>query len=303
MNNDVLKFRRFSSVFMESLALPRQLLGEVGVSLTEANILYLLGNETILSARDICAKLLLDAGYVSRIVKGFEKRELVHKRASGTDRRSHDLVLTLKGRKLFEHMKAREEQEVARRLAGISGHKRQQMLRAMQVIERAFEAPHLMAGVQLRAPHPGDISWVVHRQAVLYWQEYQWDQRFEALLAHIADEFVVKFKPEKERAWIAELGGEIVGSMFLIEQEPGVAQLRMLYVEPHVRGMGVGKKLLEKSIAFAREKQYCTVRLWTNDVLHTARGMYERAGFAMIEAMPNNEFGKGLTAQVWEVKL
>lgn len=271
-----------------------------GVSLTEARVLLALGGAGMLSGREVCGRLGLDAGYVSRMVKGFVARELVHKRASVTDGRQVDLVLTVKGRKLVGHFKACEREEVAKLLAGISGHKRVQMLRAMGVIERALETPDAMAGVVVRPPRTGDVSWVVHRQAVLYREEFGWDERFEALLHHIADTFITKFKPAREAAWIAEYGGEIVGSMFLIEQGPGVAQLRMLYVEPHARGLGIGKRLLEKSVAFAQAKHYGLVRLWTNTVFSRAVGMYARAGFTLVEETPHNEFGEGLVAQVWE---
>lgn len=274
-----------------------------GLSLTEARILWLLEHATHMCSRAICEQLRLDAGYVSRLLTRFEAMELVYKRASSTDKRSKDIVLTAKGKKLAEQLNAGMRAEIERRFAGMPDARRRQMLRAMGIVERAFEEPDVSTGVQYRAPRTGDISYAVYRQAVLYHREYGWDQRFESLLHHIADQFITKFKPDREAGWIAEYGGEIVGSLFLIEQAFGVAQLRMLYVEPHVRGMGIGKRLLETSIAFARAKGYCSLRLWTNDVLHRARAMYEKAGFRLLESTPNDEFGENLTAQVWELQL
>lgn len=301
--DEIETFRSFSRRFSERLALLEEHYKDSGLSLTEAKIIYALGQETVMTSKALCEKLGLDAGYVSRILKEFEQRELIHKRASTTDRRSIDVLLALKGRKLHDHFQESINEAVGRLLGGMSGRKRSQMMRALQFIERSFEDPAAMPGVQYRAPQTGDISHIVHRQAVLYWQEYGWDQRFEALLHHIADEFVMKFRPERERAWVAEYAGEIVGAIFLVEQEADIAQLRMFYVEPHVRGMGIGKKLLEKAVEFARDKNYRSVRLWTNDVLHRARGMYERAGFRLVASMPNTEFGEGLTAQEWELVL
>lgn len=302
-SEEIEKFRSFSRYFTERIALLEEHYAESGLSLTEARIIYALGQETVMTSKALCEKLGLDAGYVSRILKAFEARELVHKRASTTDRRSIDVLLALKGRKLHDHFQESINEAVGRLLGDMSGQKRMQMMRALQFIERSFGDPAAMPGVQYRTPQTGDISYVVYRQALLYYQAYGWDQRFESLLHHIADEFVMKFKPDRERAWIAEYGGEIVGSIFIVEQEPDIAQLRMLYVEPHVQGMGIGKKLLEKAVEFARDKNYRSVRLWTNDVLHRARMMYERAGFRMLESMPNTEFGEGLTAQIWELVL
>lgn len=302
-DTEIQAFQKFSSVFQKKLGVLDEHLLANDVSMTEARVLYVLGQQTVLSGQQIAAHLGMDQGYVSRMLKGFVARGLVHKRASEDDRRSYDVLLTVKGRKLYQHMHSSAAEAVGTLLGGLSGHRRSQMLRAMQLIEQTVTAPQSVAGVQLRAPQAGDISWAVQRQAVLYHQEYGWGAPFEALLLHAADAFITGFKPDRERAWVADYGGEMVGAIFVIEQAFGVAQLRMFYVEPHVRGLGIGRKLLDKSIVFAREKGYRSLRLWTNDVLHRARGMYEREGFVMIEASPNHDFGENLTAQVWELIL
>lgn len=297
------KFRRFSRLFTQKLRMLDEHLEGAKLSLTEASIIDVIGRETILTSKALCERLRLDPGYVSRILTGFEKRELIHKRASATDRRSIDIVLTSKGRKLYDHLESSTGEAIGRMLAGMPGEKRAQMLRAMDFVERAFESPDVSEGVSYRSPDPTEISWIVYRQAVVYWEEYKWDQKFESLLHYIADEFIKGFKPDRERAWIAEYGGEAVGSIILAEQDPGIAQLRLLYVEPHVRGKGIGKKLLDKAIVFAREKEYRSVCLWTNDALGAARNMYAFAGFKKIETAPLDEYGEGLTAELWEKQL
>lgn len=302
-DTEIEAFQKFSRVFRGKMGVVDEHLLANDMSMTEARVLYVLGQQTVLSGQQIAALLGLDQGYVSRMLKGFVARGLIHKRASEDDRRSFDVLLTVKGRKLYQHMQVSATEAVATLLAGLSGHRRNQMLRAMQLIEQTLTVPHSMAGVQLRAPQAGDISWAVHRQAVLYHQDYGWGAPFEALLLHAADAFITGFKSDRERAWIADYGGEMVGAIVVTQQAFGVAELRMFYVEPHVRGLGIGRKLLDKSIAFAREKGYRSLRLWTNDVLHRARGMFEREGFVMIEASPNRDFGENLTAQVWELVL
>lgn len=297
------KFRRFFRAFTQKLRMLDEHLDGAKLSLTEANIIEAIGRETILTSKALCARLRLDPGYVSRILAGFEKRELVHKRASATDRRSIDIVLTAKGRKLYDHLEVSTGEAIGRMLVGMSGEKRKHMLRAMDFIERAFDVPEEGGDVIYRSPDPTEISWIVYRQAVVYREEYAWDRKFESLLHYIADEFIKGFKPDRERAWIAEYGGEIVGSLLLAEQEPGIAQLRLLYVEPHARGRGIGKKLLDKAIVFAREKNYRSVCLWTNDALEAARNMYAFAGFKKTETAPLDEYGEGLTAELWEKQL
>ena len=157
--------------------------------------------------------------------------------------------------------------------------------------------------LNLRQPRPGDIGWIVHRHGVLYAQEYGWNEQFEALVAEVAAEFVRHHDPKRERCWIAQVEDRIVGSVFLVEQSDEIAKLRLLYVEPDARGHGVGTKLVNECISFAREANYQKIRLWTNSVLHAARHVYERAGFRMIEEEPNEQFGPQTTAQTWELSL
>ncbi|HTF89067.1 MAG TPA: GNAT family N-acetyltransferase [Planctomycetota bacterium] len=157
--------------------------------------------------------------------------------------------------------------------------------------------------VLLREHRAGDMGWIVHRQAVLYWKEYGWGESFEALLAEIAAKFLREFKPGRERCFVAEKDGEIVGAVFIVEKSASVAQLRMLYVEPGARGLGIGRQLVSECVSFSRKAGYGSLVLWTNDVLHAARHLYEEAGFVLIEEQKHDDFGKDLTAQTWQLEL
>lgn len=153
------------------------------------------------------------------------------------------------------------------------------------------------------APRPGDIGWIIHRHGVLYAGEYGWNEQFEALVGHVASEFLRKNNPKRERCWIARMNGEIVGSVFLVAQSKATARLRLLYVEPTARGHGIGRQLVNRCIAFARRAGYRKTVLWTNSVLHAARRIYEDVGFRLVREKSNDLFGPKLVAQTWELKL
>lgn len=273
-------------------------------SLTEARILFELGNRGDLTATDLSGELGLDPGYLSRILDGLEKRGVLSRIRSEIDGRRRLLSLTSDGEEAFALLDARSREEVSEMLEALSEGDQHRLLEAMKTIQGIltdsfkYSEPFI-----LRGPEPGDMGWVAHRHGALYAQEYGWDERFEALIAQIVADFVNDHDPDKERCWIAEMDGEIVGSVFLVRQSDEVAKLRLLLVEPKARGLGVGSRLVEECIRLARRKGYKTLTLWTNSILDAARHIYEEKGFRLVEEKEHHSFGKDLVGQNWELTL
>ena len=276
-------------------------------SLAETRVLYELAHADGLTATQLSRDLRLDPGYLSRILRGFERRGLAERAPSPTDGRRSFLRLTPKGRSTFDDLNARASEVVADVLEPLADTQRRKLLDSMRTIESllgdtgtAQQAPFV-----LRPHRPGDMGWVVHRQAVLYAQEYGWDETYEALISRIVADFIDRFDPKRERCWIAERGGETVGSVFLIKhpERTGVAQLRLLYVERSARGLGIGRRLVHECTQFARQTGYRTITLWTNSVLTSARKIYEAEGYRLVREEPHHSFGHDLVGQTWELEL
>jgi DNA-binding MarR family transcriptional regulator/GNAT superfamily N-acetyltransferase len=277
-------------------------------SLAETRVLYELAQADGLTATELGRDLRLDPGYLSRMLRGFERRGLVERARSSTDGRRTLLRLTPKGRSTFEDLNARASEVVADVLGPLADGQRRQLLDSMRTIESLLagrSATPQQAPLVLRPHRPGDMGWVVHRQAVLYAQEYGWDERYEALISRIVADFIDRFDPKRERCWIAEREGEIVGSVFLIKhpERAGVAQLRLLYVERSARGLGIGRRLVHECTQFARQTGYKTITLWTNSVLTSARKIYEAEGYRLVREEPHHSFGHDLVGQTWELEL
>jgi DNA-binding MarR family transcriptional regulator/GNAT superfamily N-acetyltransferase len=277
-------------------------------SLAETRVLYELANGDGLTATELGRELRLDAGYLSRLLRGFERRGLVERVRSPSDGRRNHLQLTPKGRSTFEDLNLRASEAVANLVEPLADRQRLQLLDSMRVIESllvARPAAQQQVPFVLRPHRPGDMGWVVHRQAVLYAQEYGWDERYEALISRIVADFIERFDPRRERCWIAELDGEIVGSVFLIRhpERAGVAQLRLLYVERSTRGLGIGRRLVQECTHFARQTGYKTITLWTNSVLTSARKIYEAEGYQLVREESHHSFGHDLVGQTWELEL
>jgi len=296
--------RRFNRFFTRRIGVLREGLLHTPYSLAEARILFEISHRDDLSASDLSRELGLDPGYLSRILARLERRGLVDKVRSETDGRRRLLSLTSEGKDAFSLLDARSREEVAEMLGELSEEDQRRLLEAMGTIESVltrgfkFSEPFF-----LRQHEPGDMGWVVHRHGVLYSREYGWDERFEALVARIVADFINNYDPAKERCWIAEMGGERVGCVFLVKASDTVAKLRLLLVEPGARGLGLGTRLVEECIRFARSRRYETLTLWTNSVLEAARHIYEEMGFELVEEEEHHSFGRDLVGQNWELAL
>ncbi len=300
--------RRFNRFYTRQLGLLDEGLLHSQFSLTEVRVMYEVAHHAGITATELREILALDAGYLSRILRGLRRQGLVTARAPAADRRRRQLSLTERGRRTFDELDARSTEEVDAMLARLSGAERRELVAAMHGIEHllgksAGQADPAGSGVVLRQPKPGELGWVVKRHGELYTAEYGWDADFEGLVAGIVGQFAAEHDPRVERCWIAELAGEPAGSVFLVKKSDIVAKLRLLLVEPWARGHGVGTRLVNECLRFARDAGYAKVTLWTNDVLHAARRIYQRTGFRLVEEKPHHSFGHDLVGQTWEVDL
>ncbi|TIS59279.1 bifunctional helix-turn-helix transcriptional regulator/GNAT family N-acetyltransferase [Mesorhizobium sp.] len=273
-------------------------------SLTEARVLYELAHRDGLTATDLARDLGLDPGYLSRLLKKLEQRGLVERAATEADARRSSIALTPAGRQAFAPLNQGSHDQVAALLDRLSVPEQDRLVKAMQTVQRLLgEDAEPKVPYMLRPPRVGDIGWIINRQGLLYAQEYGWDETYEALVAEILGAFVKSFDPKWERGCIAEREGEIVGSVFVVRKSDEVAKLRLLYVEPSARGLGIGKRLVDECINFARAKGYKTLTLWTNDVLTSARRIYEASGFKLADEERHHAFGKDLVGQNWNLEL
>jgi DNA-binding MarR family transcriptional regulator/N-acetylglutamate synthase-like GNAT family acetyltransferase len=272
-------------------------------SLTEVRVLYELAHRDGPSATELGKELGLDAGYLSRILVGFEKQGLIVRKPSESDARQSHLSLTKKGRKAFSPLETQSHDEIAAMLSRLADVDQRRLVESMDRIKKLLAHPETERPYLLRTHRPGDMGWVTHRHGVLYAQEYGWDERFEALVAEIAAHFVQNFDSKRERCWIAERDGEIVGSVFLVAKSQEVAKLRLLLVEPSARGLGIGNRLVDECILFARQVGYRSIALWTQSNLYAARHIYEKAGFRRTHEEAHNSFGHDLVAETWELTL
>jgi DNA-binding MarR family transcriptional regulator/N-acetylglutamate synthase-like GNAT family acetyltransferase len=296
--------RRFNRFYTKQIGVLHEGLLKSPFSLTEVRVLYELAYRSKPTAAELARELELDAGYLSRILRGFEKRGFIRREASESDGRQSDLSLTKLGQRIFAPLNAGANEEVAAMLGKLSAAEQNHLIAAMHAIEKLLGTPPEEKTPYLLRPHqPGDLGWVVHRHGALYAQEYGWDEHFEALVAGIVAKFIQHFDPKRERCWIAEKDGEIVGSVFLVKKSQTVAKLRLLLVEPTARGMGIGTRLVGECVRFARQVGYREITLWTQSVLHAARHIYEQAGFRLVHKERHHSFGHDLVAETWELVL
>jgi DNA-binding MarR family transcriptional regulator/GNAT superfamily N-acetyltransferase len=297
--------RRFNRFYTNRMGLLAEGLLDSVFSLTEARVLYELAHRDGLTAAEIGRELGLDAGYLSRILRTFDNRGLIERKAADQDGRQRVLSLTEAGRSAFAPLDAASRAQIGGMLEALDRGDSEDLVAGMRTIERALgsRALHGNDGVTLQPPAIGDIGWLIHRQALLYKREYGWDMRFEVLLAEIFAGMMQQFDPDMERGWVAERGGDVVGSVFVVRESDTVAKLRLLYVEPHARGLGLGRRLVDECIAFARGKAYRRMTLWTNDVLKPARRIYAAVGFRLTSAEAVHAFGQDMVSETWDLDL
>jgi DNA-binding MarR family transcriptional regulator/ribosomal protein S18 acetylase RimI-like enzyme len=296
--------RRFNRFYTRRIGVLEEGLLHSRYSLTEARVLYELAHRDGVTAGELGRDLGVDSGYLSRIIQGFVSRRLVGRKTSHDDARQRRLALTPKGRRAFAPLDRRSKKEVAAMLAPLSDSDRARLTGAMQAIERLLEAPRIGgAPFVLRTHRPGDMGWVTQVHGELYWREFGWDERFEALVARIASEFVDKLDASRERCWIAERDGERVGSVFLVRKSETIARLRLLIVDPRARGLGLGRMLVDECIRFARACRYRTLTLWTQHNLAAARHIYRAAGFKLVARERHALFGVPLVGETWALDL
>ncbi|HSM05083.1 MAG TPA: bifunctional helix-turn-helix transcriptional regulator/GNAT family N-acetyltransferase [Longimicrobiales bacterium] len=298
--------RRFNRFYTRQIGLLQEGLLASPFSPSEARVVYELAHHEETTAGHLSEELGLDPGYMSRLVRGLERRALLDKRPSPTDGRQVLLSLSEEGGAAFARLNAASRGEIEGMLDALSPMDQERLVDAMELIEELLGAgaEHRVPYI-LRPPQPGDFGWIVERHGLIYNREYGWGERFEALVAEIVARFVREFDPTRERCWIAERNGENVGSVALVNEpdREGVARLRLLLVDPRARGLGIGRRLVTECTRFARRAGYHTITLWTDSVLHAARRIYEDEGYRMVHEERHDTFGTDLVGQTWELEL
>ena len=304
----IARVRRFNRFYTRQLGVLRKTYLGSPYSLAEARVLYEIFKGGAPTATDIGRALDLDAGYLSRTLRSFEKRGLIVRKASASDARQSHLVLTARGRKAFAPLDQRSQDATAEMLGRLSGADEARLIAAMATIEELLNAaPPENSPPQrrydLRPPRHGDFGWIVGRHAELYAQEYGWVAPFEGVCAQIVADFVNEFDDKRERCWIAEMDGENVGSIILAKESETVARIRLLLVDPKARGLGLGRHLTDESIRFARDAGYRKMTLWTHSVLTAARHIYQQAGFKLVRSEQHESWGRPVISEHWDLEL
>ena len=304
----VLEVRAFNRFYTRELGVLRESFLDAGLSLPEARVLYEVRHGKNVTASDIAEQLRMDPGYLSRVLKKLHRRRLIARERSTKDARQSVLTLTVQGRKQFELQNERQNDEVEKLLKKLSEEQQQELVSSMHSVQRLLGDEASQTSKQpfiLRPPRLGDMGWVVFRHGEGYATLYGWTDQFEALVARVVADFETSHDPLRERCWIAERDGQRIGCVFLVQhhEQENVAKLRLLWVEPSARGLGLGKALVHECTEFARQARYRKIVLWTNSELKAARGIYEREGYKLVKREPHPVFPKGQFGEEWELAL
>jgi len=295
--------RRFNRFYTREIGVLDGNLLQSGFSLAEARILYELAQTPEIAATEIGEKLNLDRGYLSRMLRAFQRKRLITRKTDATDKRRSHLSLTEKGRITFRQLDRRSSEAAKGMIADLPPGAVNNLLAAMETIQSVLEKNAAAPDYILRRDRVGDLGIAASRQGLIYEQEYGWDKTYEALAAKILSEFVGRNDTANERAWIAESHGTILGSVYLMKEDTETARLRLLYVEPQARGLGLGKKLVSECTTFARTAGYKRIVLWTQSTLTAARKLYVGEGYQLIKQEQHHSFGKDLVGETWELIL
>jgi DNA-binding MarR family transcriptional regulator/GNAT superfamily N-acetyltransferase len=303
--------RRFNRFYTRQIGVLRKTYLDSPYSLGEMRVLYEIAQASKFgdgpSASDIGRALDLDAGYLSRVLRNFEKRGLITRKSCAEDARQSQLALAARGRKTFASAERRSQRDVSAMLGKLKPNEQTQLIAAMQTIENLLSAEPANDAAKtsyiLREPRHGDFGWIVSRHAELYAQEYGWTEPFEGLCAQIVADFANNYDAKRERCWIADMNGENVGTVMLVKDSEEVARLRLLLVDPKARGLGLGQRLTDECVRFARAAGYKKITLWTHSVLSAARHVYEKAGFTLTSSEPRHTWSKDVVAEFWDLEL
>lgn len=300
--------RRFNRFYTRQIGVLRKTYLDSAYSLGEMRVLYEIAHGHSPTASDVAGALDLDAGYLSRVLRNFETRGLISRQTSTQDARQSHLALTARGRKIFAPLESRSQDQVGEMLGKLDATQQARLVAAMGEIETLLGVGTPAAPIEklpyiLRGPKHGDFGWIVTRHAQLYAQEYGWTEPFEGLCAQIVADFGNNNDPKRERCWIAERNGENVGSIMLVKDSDEVARLRLLLVDPKARGLGLGARLTDECVQFARAAGYKKITLWTHSVLSAARHIYEKAGFTLTSSEPRKSWSQDVVAEFWDMEL
>lgn len=302
-DTQIAEIRRFNRAFARWLGLFDEHYSKTDYSPAESRLFYELAAAGHTNGANLARSMGVDPAYLSRMLQKFVADGLVSVSPSISDRRRNQLALTGDGDKAAAKVEAAADRAIADLISPLSESERRELVSAMQTIARILDNEDSGASIILRPHHIGDVAHVVARQAKLYADEFGWDGSYEALASAIGGKFLEEFDAANDSCWIAERDGKVIGSVFVVDAGQGVAQLRLLYVEPDARGLGVGKLLVDQVVRFARDKRYTKIRLWTQANLVAARKLYAAAGFTLTESKPHHSFGKDLVGEYWELKL
>ena len=303
LTSHVATVREFSRFYTRRLGTLDEGLLETPWSLTEARVIFELAQSASTDMAALRTKLALDSGYLSRLLAKFDTAGLIARTASAVDGRRQALALTAAGRKLFRTLDERSSRQVTALLAPLPEPTQESLIGAMRTVMRTLDDRVAAPVLVLRGLRPGDLGWIVQRHGEVYAREYGWTQSFEALVARIVADYLDHLQPGRENAWIAEIDGQRAGCVLCVRKDEQTAQLRILLVESWARGQGLGARLVDECVRFARDSGYGKLVLWTNDILVAARRIYQAAGFELVGEEAHHSFGKDLVGQFWERRL